>query len=92
MKKLSECDVETGLAELKKIQKNDWVAFSAKLDKAVQVSNNSGENLLEMTHEDFINAGFTEDQAAACIFILTEEIAGREIETVSMFDKWFAWN
>ncbi len=89
---LSEANVELGLESLKRMQKNDWLNFHSKLEAAIKNAGNDGEDMDEMAAENFVAGGFSNDEAAACIFILNEEVAGREITDLSMFDKWFVYN
>lgn len=98
MKLTNEPTMET-LKSLKAQHKTQWLTFFSKLEKVLEVmASRTGvtwgtqEDIRDhVIAEDFVAAGFTEAEAAALVFVLTEDCQGRPVESVETVDRWFCY-
>ncbi len=89
--KLSSLNEKLGLKTLVALHQARWMDFSKRLDAyASEIGfDNKNEKLsnFEVVAEDFVKAGFSEDEAAALLFIVADGA-----DNLDEIDQWIARN
>lgn len=64
----------------------------AELGHTVEIKWTSTEDISEhVTSADFVVAGYSEIEAAALVFVMTQECMGQACNTVENIDRWFTY-
>lgn len=63
-----------------------------ELGRPVAVTWNTTEDITEnVSAEDFVAAGFSQDEAEAMIFVLTEDCMGQAVNSLEMVERYFCY-
>ena len=63
-----------------------------ELGRPVTVTWNTEEDITEhVSAEDFMTAGFSQAEAEAMIFVLTEDCMGQAVNSIEMIERYFCY-
>jgi hypothetical protein len=92
--KITDTEIAQSIANLKRAHKNNWISFWDKLNAIIPQINarNSEEDITEyITSEDFVAIGYTPSEAAAFMFVFTEDCMGQPVTNLELVERWFCY-
>lgn len=91
----SEHEIQQALLCLKRqhAKKQDWLKWYAKLEQVASfVGCGPEDDISDLVFaQHFVSAGFTEAEADAFTFVMTQDCMGRACTSVEMIDRWFCY-
>lgn len=95
----TQIEIELALKNLKRQHKTNWLAFNTKIEGVLAVLGKrtdcnwtASEDITEhVTADDFVSAGFSQAEAEALVFILTEDCMGQAVNSLEMVERYFCY-
>ena len=88
-------EITAVIKSLKKVHTNkqSWLGWYAKLESVSTALGMSAEDdISEMVSaENFVAAGFSQDEADAFVFVLTQEVMFRQVNSISTIERFFCY-
>lgn len=92
MKTINEMPAGIKSLKAQHANKQIWLTFMAKLETvAKNLGCKSDEEMEDAAESDFVAAGFSEIEAAALVFVMTQDCMGQACTSVEIIDRWFCY-
>lgn len=93
---IANLELAPALKKLSAEHANQWLKWFSKLKLVAKAvtwgEGQTDESLEDATVADFVAAGYSAEEAAAFLFIMTQDHYGQPCDTVDQIDRWFTAN
>lgn len=90
---ISDTEILTALKAIAAARKADWMQWFEKLEAVAKACGASSTDAgFDPSCEDLIAGGYTKSEAAALMYVMTEDDCGVVCDNCDTIDRWFASN